>query len=369
MPSKCGAPGCKKWGSIQGRLPGSDKNSYYCSAGHMESAGAVWTESNKKMRDKHNKQLLRLRTGVQKKGRGGRKAAAGSRPPDRRRAEGVNSRRATRLGAPASSGATASAPASSGAPASPAEPQPSETPGTGKAGAKTIVKSKRQSASEAKAVGKATAKIASDVPGDAKMQSTAKQQDTCNGMPSNTSNGLSQSEGQLQGKGAAKGMGWLGMAPGIKNTWTSEEDQILITAQKMHGNAFSKIAKVLPGRTLAAIKKRWHGCLKPNDPNYGEGKRGGKRSGVGVAVADENDPKDWMRDMTTKTRIVGRDWAPLTPATSSGSSPPPPPPPPDSSALVPPPPVPAGVQHLLSVFYPALPQTDCRWTDSVDALR
>jgi hypothetical protein len=42
-----------------------------------------------------------------------------------------------------------------------------------------------------------------------------------------------------------------------RETWTPQEDTLLIHQQKMYGNAWSKIAQSLPGRSGNAIKNRW----------------------------------------------------------------------------------------------------------------
>ncbi len=44
--------------------------------------------------------------------------------------------------------------------------------------------------------------------------------------------------------------------------WTSAEDAIIIEQQAMHGNRWSLIARMLPGRSESAVKSRRHRLLK-----------------------------------------------------------------------------------------------------------
>lgn len=52
---------------------------------------------------------------------------------------------------------------------------------------------------------------------------------------------------------------WLGhLNPDIvRETWTNEEDSILLFKQSCFGNRWSEISKFLPGRTENQIKNRW----------------------------------------------------------------------------------------------------------------
>ena len=66
---------------------------------------------------------------------------------------------------------------------------------------------------------------------------------------------------------------WLGQLNPqvVKDKWSIEEDMELIKAQKYHGNKWSIIATILPGRSPISVKNRWSWLMRHGVANNSEG--------------------------------------------------------------------------------------------------
>ena len=59
---------------------------------------------------------------------------------------------------------------------------------------------------------------------------------------------------------------WIGqLAPDVtKKHWSAQEDKILVRGHATHGNKWTTIALLLPGRSALSVKNRWNWLVRHN---------------------------------------------------------------------------------------------------------
>jgi len=82
-----------------------------------------------------------------------------------------------------------------------------------------------------------------------------------------------------------------------KGGWTQEEDMIMVEAQKRWGNAWTKIAELLPGRAENAVKNRWNSAFRRNNSSI-FGKPTSERTLAAIARA-----RKAMEDIDKQTQV------------------------------------------------------------------
>ena len=94
--------------------------------------------------------------------------------------------------------------------------------------------------------------------------------------------GFSPRGGSDSACATSAGLGRRGSAGGAGCRFTEAEDAIILRARQAHGNKWSAMEALLPGRSPASIKKHWHSTLKFKEAALAGHSGGGPRSGGGL---------------------------------------------------------------------------------------